>query len=127
MEAVRIDSTKNSPEILFDFDENNFLIKGMSYPEDAREFFDPFFEKLDSHFAELADSDVTFTFEMTYYNSSSARVILHIFERLDSIAEKGNRVRIFWRHGADDDNMEEQGEEFGEDLEHAEFELVVID
>jgi len=110
-----------------DFDNNQYLVKGMSYPEDAREFFDPLFVKLDAHFAILNNAQVTFTFELQYYNSSSARVLLHLFERLDAVAEKGNDVQILWRHGSDDDNMEEQGEEFGEDLEHAKFELVAFE
>jgi len=127
MENISIAGEQNSPEVNFNFDNNVFLVKGMSYQEDAREFFNPLFESLDSHFGNLDASDVTFTFEMQYYNSSSARVLLHLFERLDALAEKGNKVKIDWRYAADDDNMEEQGEELGEDLEHASFELIPVE
>jgi len=46
---------------------------------------------------------------------------------LDEAAENGNNVTINWAYDEEDDNMEELGEEFGEDLEHATFNLKVIE
>ena len=48
-----------------------------------------------------------------------------LFDILDSAAED-NQVVINWHFEEDDDNMEELGEEFGEDLENAKFELKKI-
>ena len=42
-------------------------------------------------------------------------------------SSNASNVHVVWIHEADDDNMEEMGEEFGEDLEHATFELKAIE
>lgn len=126
MENIQILRTENSPEIDFNFKENKFLITGMSYLEDARDFFDPLSDKIEKHFNENMIKEAEFVFELAYYNSSSARIIFHLFDMLDALAKKGSSVKIIWRYFEDDDIMEEQGEELGEDLEHASFQLMSI-
>ena len=123
MENIRIDGTKNSPEVNFDFQSNVFGLAGKSYMEDANGFFRPIFEDFSSHLASLDNATVVFNFQMTYFNSSSARYVLRIFDQLDEAAKNGNKVSIFWYYDEDDGTMEEHGEEFGEDLEHAVFEM----
>ena len=46
-----------------------------------------------------------------------------LFDLLDGVADKRNNVTINWHFAEDDDNMEELGEEFAEDLEHASFNM----
>jgi len=81
---------------------------------------------LQSHFGSLNGADVVFEFDMVYFNSSSARYILHIFELLDATAKRGNNVRIVWKFDEEDDTMKEHGEEFGEDIEFAAFEMKAV-
>lgn len=126
MENITIPATENSPEIDFNFIECKFLIKGMSYLEDAREFYDPITKNLASFFDANSVEAVEFSFELSYYNSSSARILFHLFDYLDNIAANDTKVNIIWRYFEDDDNMEEQGEELGEDLEKASFQLMSI-
>lgn len=126
MDSVRIDGTENAPSIDFDFRSNRFRMGGMSYLEDVVEFFKPLMEKLDGHFGSLDGADVAFEFEMIYFNSSSARYILHICELLDATAERGNNVSVVWKFDEEDDTMEEHGEEFAEDLEFATFEMKAV-
>lgn len=64
-----------------------------------------------------------FPFELIYFNSSTAKVLMGLFEILDEAAGNGNEALITWSHEEDDDNMEEMGEEFGEGLENGTFEL----
>ena len=49
-----------------------------------------------------------------------------LFGMLDEAASRGNTVDIIWAFEKDDDNLEELGEEFGEDLEHASFRLGIL-
>ena len=46
-----------------------------------------------------------------------------LMDKLDEAAESGGFVDVFWYYDPEDDTMEELGEEFGEDLEHAKFYL----
>jgi hypothetical protein len=124
MNILAIPPTERSPEISFDFDNNVFTIKGESYPEDVKEFYGPFIEKLEKHLDALNKAEVKFTFEFVYFNSSTAKILMNLFDLLDATAMRGNKVHVSWGFEADDDNMQELGEEFGEDLEYATFKLV---
>lgn len=126
MSTLYLSSTERSPEVSFDFDKNVFILKGESYPEDVKEFYGPPITQLEAHLSNLEDADVQFTFEFIYFNSSTAKVLMGLFELLDATAERGNTVTVTWAYETDDDNMEELGEEFGEDLEHATFKLVAM-
>ena len=46
-----------------------------------------------------------------------------MLEKLDTAAAAGAAVKIGWYYDEEDDTMQELGEEFGEDLKHAEFRL----
>jgi hypothetical protein len=126
MDIMKIASTERSPEIDFDFGKNLFFLRGESYPEDVNEFYGPIMEKLENHFQGLDGQDITFTFELIYFNSSTAKILMALFDMFDETCEAGNKVKIVWCYEEDDDNMLELGEEYGEDLEHAEFVLKTV-
>ncbi len=127
MDNIKIDATERSPEIDFDFAANRFRVKGESYPEDVTAFYGELIEALDEHLRGLKGATVGFEFELVYFNSSTAKVLMGLFDSLDEVAGQGNDVRITWVVEEDDDNMEEMGEEFAEDLENATFELKKIE
>lgn len=126
MANIKIDGSGRSPEIDFNFDNNTYLVKGESFPEDITAFYGEIIGKLEEHFGGLNGSTVQFTFELIYFNSSTAKVLMELFDLLDETANNGNDVTVTWIHEEDDDNMEEMGVDFGEDLEHAKFELKPI-
>jgi SiaC family regulatory phosphoprotein/Family of unknown function (DUF6272) len=117
---LKIAATERSPEVDFDFDKHCLRLRGESYPEDAAAFYGPVFEALDDYLSERREC--AFEFELVYFNSSSAKAIMSLLERLDEAARKG-KVTIVWYYDEEDDTMRELGEEFGEDLEHAAFHI----
>ncbi len=126
MDNISIPAGERSPEIAFDFEANTFIIRGESYPEDVNAFYGPVMEQFEAHLGALEGSSLQFTFELIYFNSSTAKILIGLFEALDAAAETGNDVSVCWICEEDDDNMEEMGQEFGEDLVHAKFELKKI-
>lgn len=126
MENIKITATDNSPDVDFNFDSNVFSLRGMSFMENVHGFYEDLFAALDQHLAGLEGADVKFTFALEYFNSSSARTILHLMEKVDNAAANGNTARIIWDAG-DDEDIAEEGEELAEDLEHAVFEVVTDD
>ncbi len=124
METIHIAATDRSPEVRFDFMANHFSLKGESYPEDVTEFYGPVIGRLEQHLERLEDGALIFDFELIYFNSSSAKVLMGLFDLLDDVAGRGCRVSVNWRFEADDDNMEELGQEFAEDLSNVTFNLV---
>ena len=123
MENITIAATERTPDVNFEFENNVFFLGGESYPENVSEFYDELTEKLKTHLAALDGAGITFNFEFVYFNSSTAKVLFDIFDLMDETAESGNTVTVNWIYEEDDDHMEELGEEFGEDLENATFNL----
>jgi hypothetical protein len=123
MAKLEIPATDRTPEISFDFDNHHLKIKGESYPEDVTEFYNPVFSALDGYLDKLDNGNSRFEFELIYFNSSSAKAIMMLMDKLDAAAGKGAKINIYWFYDKEDDTMEELGEEFGEDLENVEFHL----
>ena len=127
MDAIFIKQGTRSPKVTFDFNLNVFEIKGESYPEDVNEFYGDLMDKLERHLSSIAGQNLKFLFEFVYFNSSTAKILMTLFELLDETASRGNNVEITWRYERDDDNMQELGEEFSEELNHASFHLEPMD
>lgn len=121
MNTITIAKTTRSPEINFDFGANRYAIKGESYPEDVSAFYGHLLEKIETHFSTLTGTEISFRFELIYFNSSTAKILMELFELLDEAGKRGNTVTVTWAYEQDDDNVKELGEEFGEDLKHATF------
>jgi hypothetical protein len=88
------------------------------------EFYQPIMRALEAYLGDLGDGACTFDFEFIYFNSSSAKVVMTLMEMLDEAAAEEASILVRWIYDPEDDNMLELGEEFGEDLEHAKFELL---
>jgi hypothetical protein len=123
MAGLEIVATDRTPAVSFDFDHHRLKIMGESDPEDVSTFYHPIFEALDAYLADLGEGSCRFDFELIYFNSSSAKAIMMLMEKLDEAAQNGASVEVFWYYDEEDDTMQELGEEFGEDLEHAVFHL----
>jgi hypothetical protein len=126
MDPIRIVKTSRTPQVDFDFSINKFAISGESYPEDVSSFYGPLLERIANHFSGLSDAEITFRFELIYFNSSTAKVVMELFEALEEAAVRGNQVTLTWVYEAEDDNIRGLGEEFSEELSHAKFVLEEI-
>jgi len=126
MSTLHLPATERTPEVLFDFAANNFLLKGESYPENIAEFFGGPITQLKEHLSALEGGKISFTFELSYFNSSSAKTIMGLFAMLEEAADVGNDVIVTWACEEGDD-MQEMGEEFAEDLDKAKFELKFLE
>jgi hypothetical protein len=123
MDNIKIPGSTRTPAVSFDFVQHRFRISGESYPEDVTIFYNPLLESLDRYLSENGIKFCQFNFELIYFNSSSAKVIMMLMEKLDAAAANGVQVDVHWLYDPEDETMEELGEEFGEDLENAIFHL----
>jgi len=120
---IQIEAAGRTPSVSFDFVNNLFLIEGESYPEDVNEFYGPIMTAFTDYLQKANELNMRFEVRLVYFNSTSARILFEFFERLEEAAKQGNRVKVVWSFAKDDDNMEEFGEEFQEDVEAADFVL----
>lgn len=125
MKSIKIDRTSRTPEIEFDFDNSVFAIRGESYPENVVEFYGPLISELENYFSNLgAGASIEFDFDWVYFNSSTAKVVMSLFESLERVARHGANTTVCWYYDADNDMMKENGEEFAEELTGAKFVLI---
>jgi hypothetical protein len=122
-DKLDIEATSRTPAVTFDFTKNHLKLAGESYPEDVTEFYGPVFTALDGYLSTLGSGSCRFDFELIYLNSSSAKAVMMLMDKLDAAAKKGASVEVYWYYDKEDDTMQELGEEFGEDLVNAKFHL----
>ena len=122
-DKIDIAATTRTPAVTFDFTQHHLKIKGESYPEDVTEFYGPVFTALDNYLSKLGKGSCRFDFELIYLNSSSAKAVMMLMDKLEAAAKNGASVDVYWYYDKEDDTMQELGEEFGEDLESATFHL----
>lgn len=121
MENLFIAATPASPEVDFDFQRNTLSLKGESYPENAAVFYGDALVRVRKYLAESEDTEVTVNVALTYFNSSSTKILFSMFDALNEAAERGNRVVLNWFHDEDDDTILEFGQELHADFPAIEF------
>ena len=122
MENIIIAATERTPEVSFDFASGKLLMRGESYPEDAASFFGPLYQGLKQYLSEIEGKGVSIDMHMIYFNSSSAKAIMRLFQLIEA-AGATNTVQVNWHFDPDDDTMQEFGEDFAEDFSQAKFNL----
>jgi hypothetical protein len=121
MERIFIQAGERSPIIDFDFPNHRLSMEGESYPENPAGFFGPLLEALSKYLKTSTEFALVIDIKMAYFNSSSAKALMNMFQLLEASAETGKPIRINWHYLEDDDTMEEFGEDFSEDFVKAEF------
>lgn len=124
MDAYKVAATKSSPEIDFDPDNDLFKITGESYPENCWNFYKPMFKWLEQYFAEAGPDRFELVMELLYFNSSSSKTFMDLFDLLDEHADAGCEVVVKWRYHEENETAMECGEEFMEDVSSIDFRLV---
>lgn len=116
MEKLTIESTKSSPEIVFDPDAHHLAIRGQSYPENAIKFYEPILAWLDGYLSNVSEQEkVTFELLLPYMNTSSTKCFMLLLDKLEDAHQEGKQVTVEWYYNVDNDSELECAEEFKED------------
>jgi hypothetical protein len=121
MDNLYIAATTTSPEVDFQFDQNVLILTGESYPENAAAFYAPIIERLRAYLERCVDTVITVQVTLTYFNSSSTKMLFSVFDALDRAASSGNRVLVRWYRDAEDETILEFGEELQADFTAIQF------
>lgn len=126
MDNFIMEATKSTPSVRLDAVSNVLEIKGESYPENASKFYSPVFEWLDKYLAGLQGQDVKVNFTISYFNSSTSKILMNMLDMLQEAHKAGKTISINWFFAAENELARECGEEFREDLEDLPFNLLEI-
>ena len=121
METKTIAATDRSPEVRLDVANRSISFTGEAYPEDAAAFWGPILQEMQNIVEQEPEELLQVDFRLAYFNSSSAKALMNVFQLLESAAENGTKIRVNWYFQDGDDTIEESGEDFSEDLRAVEF------
>ncbi len=123
MEELRILPTKNTPEIVLN-PQGMFKIRGRSIHENVTEFFAPVEDWISLYIlnpAEVTSVDMS----LEYFNSASAKVLIHIMQKVTYVTLKHKKFIFNWYYEDGDEDILERGEYFASVLD-VPFNLIKI-
>ncbi len=102
MQKLFIAAGQNTPEINFSPEENVFMIRGTSSPEDVRALYYPVIDWFTKYSEEIrtahslftAEKPFVFQIDLKYFNSSSAKFLYDIITELKNISDTGIPVKV---------------------------------
>jgi hypothetical protein len=110
MQELKISPTKNTPEILLN-PEGKIRVKGRSIHENFADFFAPVEDWITQYI--INPAPVTFVdMNLEYCNSASAKVIIHMLQKLTYVTLKNRKFVFNWYYEDGDDDILERGEYF---------------
>jgi hypothetical protein len=109
MEHLYVEGTKMTPNVILDSDKKVYSITGNSRPENPLQFYKPIFEWL-TNYLERTEEKMVFEVQMDYFNTSTSKVLLDLFELFEKFAETKD-IHVVWYYQSDDEEMQEAGEE----------------
>lgn len=116
MNNLTINAGKDTLNIHCDSALGIIDMKGISYPQDAADFFDPVFDWLENYINEVNDA-IILNLHIDYLNTSSTKCLFDFIDRLEDYYKVGNFVQVNWYHEPQDEDIKETGLEFQEDME----------
>lgn len=123
MENLKIEATKYTPEISMNKDTGIISIAGKSYPENTFEFYEPVMKWVSEYFDGNAKDKTIVNLEIIYFNSSSSKLFFDFFDLLEE-SSGSNKIEINWLYDDENESALEAGEDFKEDFENLEFNLI---
>lgn len=134
MEALIIEPTEFTPEVVMDPDSNRFEMSGESRPENAGKFYEVILNWMDNYYSlrywrdskfnDKSNSTI-FEFRFEYFNSTSAKFILDILKKIETFRNDDMNVTVKWYYEEPDIDMKESGEEFAS-MTGIPFEYIVV-
>jgi len=118
------EKTTSTPYILIDEEKNYMKFEGRSFHENVVEFYKDVNSWLDTYL-EKEFGSFTFDFEMNYFNSSTSKLLHNMLTKMDTHASDKKKVIINWITTEDNDIIIECGEDFQEDFDNLEFNMIV--
>jgi len=123
MQNLKLEATKYTPEINLDASGVISLV-GKSYPENTFEFYAPMMDWLEEYFETQPAQKTVVNMEIIYFNSSSSKLFFDFFDLLDEKSQD-HTIEINWIYDEENESAEEAGEDFIEDFEDLNINLVI--
>lgn len=116
--------TGSTPHIIIDEENAYMKFEGESFHENVIEFYRDVSQWLE-HFLDTDFPQFTFDCELSYFNSSTAKLLFNMLLAMDESASDGKKVIVNWITTEDNDIIIECGEDFQEETTNLEFNMLI--
>ncbi len=103
---MNIEGTRSTPSI--QINPGIIEIKGRSIPEDSFEFYNPVVHAIQDYFRK-SNTKTEMHFHLEYINSGSKKFITTILIHCNEFYQNGTSISVLWHYDADDEAIEELG------------------
>lgn len=124
MNNLEIESTPKTPRIDFNAATGVLIIEGRLIPEDPEKFFSLLTDWL-AQYKPAQGLKTLFRVRLHYYNSTSIKRLLHLFQALEGLHKQGHEIKINWEYEEGDDDSVMDGEDY-KSLLKIPFEIVKV-
>jgi len=112
MTIMRIAATSKTPSIAFDYDLFTLEIRGVSCPENPKEFYEPLLLRLKEFCSENDRLEITISLD--YFNTGSSKTLWMLFDTVAKFPLLKENAIVHWYTDEDDDELKEAGSIFEE-------------
>jgi SiaC family regulatory phosphoprotein len=112
MQKIHWEPTDNTPLIDFDFENGHLEIRGASFPEYAREFYEPILEGMREYIINPPVPHTKLVFRFTYFNTGTNSLITGVMKELESLVHSEHSVEVLWYYEPEDMDMRDLGDYF---------------
>lgn len=123
MELLNIDKTIKTPKVVFDYENGELLIEGISIPENTTGFYENILKWVENY-QKQPQPKTTLTLKLEYFNTSTSVVLLSLLKKFKQI--KNSDLKVIWYYEEEDLEMEEVGEDY-QSIIKIPFELVSVE
>lgn len=116
MQNLIIKKTEETPAIIFNPDKGVFQFVATSWPENAKEFYEPIYKWIVDYFNNTPLKLTVFQFRMEYMNTASSKQIAKILSMIKNFSETHD-VKIKWFYEKGDFDMNKEGKRFAQILD----------
>ncbi len=108
---LHIDRTETSPGIDMDLEHGMIEFTGRSLPANGEVFYGRVYRWLEEYLNQPRPETMV-NMKLDYLDTSSSKHFFNIFDKLNAVSERGQKVRINWHFESGDEEMAETGKDY---------------
>ncbi len=108
-----IKETNSTPLVRLSVKDCIFEIKGLSFSNDADNFYKPIIEWIEKEFPKLK-CEISCVFYLTVFNSVTYKYILNMMTKFHNFNTAGKKIKVVWFYDSDDEDNKESAQDITE-------------
>ncbi len=108
-----IKETNSTPLVRLSVKDCIFEIKGLSFSNDADNFYKPIIEWIEKEFPKLK-CEISCVFYLTVFNSVTYKYILNMMTKFLNFNKAGKKIKVVWFYDSDDEDNKESAQDITE-------------